>query len=269
MRTDRSAPEESTSMTTGTSDRYCLPCSMAFIVASATAVLSLSRRCSERPSPFTTAATLSIARCSFPGSLHTFNFARPRQVPLRPFCSTRLEAVTILPLSDASPEVMSSSCSQTPPTKRLCRTYASCLLPAHEPRPHLPIHLSKRTLREPLIAFPIPLSAPVELLPTGRPESELVALRCAPSTTPTPSRTTSSPPRKPPSEVKPTTTKERTMATNPGSPGAFARSSQLTTNSVTMTTLVAPCHIPTALARVPEGSPASRSGRTPLQPDHR
>src|SRR5215216_5133790 len=138
MRTDRSAPEESTSMTTGTSDRYWLPCSMAFIVASATAVLSLSRRCSERPSPFTTAATLSIARCSFPGSLHTFNFARTRQVPLRPFCSTRLGAVTILPLSEASPEVMLSSCSQTPPTKRLRRTYASCLLPAHEPRPHLP-----------------------------------------------------------------------------------------------------------------------------------
>src|SRR5215208_2309107 len=135
MRTDRSAPEESTSITTGTSDRYRLPCSMAFIVASATAVLSLSRRCSERPSPFTTAATLSIARRSFPGSLDTLNFARTRQVPLRPFCSTRLGAVTILPLSEASPEVMLSSCSQTPPTKRLRRTCASCLLPAHEPRP--------------------------------------------------------------------------------------------------------------------------------------
>src|SRR5215212_755278 len=127
MRTDRSAPEESTSITTGTSDRYRLPCSMAFIVASATAVLSLSRRCSERPSPFTTAATLSIARRSFPGSLDTFNFARTRQVPLRPFCSTRLGTVTILPLSEASPEVTLSSCSQTPPTKQLRRTYASCL----------------------------------------------------------------------------------------------------------------------------------------------
>src|SRR5215213_2592644 len=99
MRTDRSAPEESTSITTGTSDRYRLPCSMAFIVASATAVLSLSRRCSERPNPFTTAATLSIANLSFPGSLDTFNFARTRQVPLRPFCSTHLGTVTILPRS--------------------------------------------------------------------------------------------------------------------------------------------------------------------------
>src|SRR5215213_7905973 len=159
MRTDRSAPEESTSITTGTSDRYRLPCSMAFIVASATAVLSLSRRCSERPNPFTTAATLSIANLSFPGSLDTFNFARTRQVPLRPFCSTHLGTVTILPLSEASPEVMLSSCSQTPPTKRLRRTYASCLLPAHEPRPHLPIHLSKRTFREKLVAFTIPLFA--------------------------------------------------------------------------------------------------------------
>src|ERR671912_280147 len=133
MRTDRSAPEKSTSITTGTSDRYRLPCSIAFMVASATAVLSLSRRCSERPSSFTTSATLSIANLSFPGSLDTLNFARTRHVPLPPFCSTRLEAVTILPLSEASPEVMlSSSGSQTPPTKRLRQTYASCLLPPHE-----------------------------------------------------------------------------------------------------------------------------------------
>src|SRR5215208_6910231 len=159
MRTDRSTPDESTSITTGTSDRYRLPCSMVFIVASATAVLSLSRRSSERPICFTTSATLSIANLSFPGSLDTLNFARTRQVPLRPFCSTRLGAVTILPLSEASPEVMWSSCSQTPPTKRLRRTYASCLLPPHEPTLHLPIHLSKRTFREPLVAFPIPLSA--------------------------------------------------------------------------------------------------------------
>src|SRR5215213_2397732 len=159
MRTDRSAPEESTSITTGTSDRYRLPCSMAFIVASATAVLSLLRSCSERPSSFTTAATLSIANLSFPGSLDTLNFVRTRHVPLRPFCSTRLGAVTILPLSEASPEIMSSSCSQTPPTKRLRRTYASCLLPPHEPTQLLPIHLSKRTLREPLVVFSIPLSA--------------------------------------------------------------------------------------------------------------
>src|SRR5918994_2780901 len=155
MRTDRSAPEENTSITTGTSDRYRLPCSMAFIVVSATAVLSLSRRCSERPSSFTTSATLSIANLSFPGSLDTLNFARTRQVPLRPFCSTRLGAVTILPLSEASPEVMlSSSCSQTPSTIRLRRTYESCFLPPHEPKPHLPIYPSQRTFREPLVAFP-------------------------------------------------------------------------------------------------------------------
>src|SRR5215213_2872130 len=184
MRTDKSTPEESTSITTGTSGRYRLPCSMAFIVASATAVLSLSRRSFERPSSFTTSATLSIARRSFPGSLATLNFARTRQVLLPPFCSARPGAVTIPPISGASPEVMSSSCSQIPPTKRLRRTYASCLLPPHEPTPYLPIHLSKRTLHEPLITFPILLSAPVELLPTARSESELGALRCAPSATP-------------------------------------------------------------------------------------
>ena len=39
------------------------------------------------------------------------------------------------------------------------------------------------------------------------------------------------------------------MATISGSPGASARNSQLAMKSVTMTTLVAPCHIPTALAR--------------------
>jgi hypothetical protein len=54
------------------------------------------------------------------------------------------------------------------------------------------------------------------------------------------------------------------MATIPGSPGASARSSQLTMNSVTMTTLVAPCHIPTALARVPEGI-ANQSIRPKLE----
>src|SRR5215208_6049074 len=158
MRTDKSTPDESTSITTGTSGRYRLPCSMVFIVASAPAVLSLSRRCSERPSSFTTVATLSIANLSFPGSLDTLNFARTRQVPLRPFCSAHPGAVTIAPILGASPEVM-SSCSQTPLTKRLRRTCASYFLPSHEPTPHLPIHLSKRTLREPLIAFPIPLSA--------------------------------------------------------------------------------------------------------------
>src|SRR3712207_1778391 len=169
MRTDRSASEQSTSITTGTSGRDRLPCSMAFIVASATAVLSLSRRCSERPRSFTTSATLSIARRSFPGSLGTLSSARTRQVPLHTLCSARPGAVTIPPISGASPEVMSSSCFQTHPTKRLRRTYASCPLPPHQPRPHLPVYLSKRTLREPLVAFLIPLCAPVELLPTGRP----------------------------------------------------------------------------------------------------
>ena len=60
------------------------------------------------------------------------------------------------------------------------------------------------------------------------------------------------------------------MATIPGSPGAFARSSQLTMNSATMTTLVAPCHMPTALARVPEGianqSPRERAWRVEVRP---
>ena len=41
---------------------------------------------------------------------------------------------------------MSSSCSQSSPTKQLRRTSAPCLLPPHKPRPHLPIRASCRPL---------------------------------------------------------------------------------------------------------------------------
>jgi hypothetical protein len=54
---------------------------------------------------------------------------------------------------------MSSSFSQSSPTKQLRRTKASCLLPPHKPRPHSPIYLQCRSLRKLVVAFPIPLSA--------------------------------------------------------------------------------------------------------------
>src|SRR5918997_1244001 len=90
--TKRSASEAETSMMTGVSARYWLPCSIAFIVASATAVLSLSRVGGGNPSPFTAPATTSIARRSLPGSLGTLSSASVRREPL-------LGAVTAPPIS--------------------------------------------------------------------------------------------------------------------------------------------------------------------------
>src|SRR5215207_4134864 len=82
--TERSSAEASTRTVTGTSGRYSLPCSIAFIVASATAVLSLSRRAGGRPRFRTASATNSIASRSFPGSLGRAKSARVRHAPLRP-----------------------------------------------------------------------------------------------------------------------------------------------------------------------------------------
>src|SRR5215208_717401 len=94
---------------------------------------------------------------------------------------------------------------------------------------------------------------PVEVLLEPRPEAEPEAFGFAPSATPMPIRKTSSPPRKPPSEARPTPMNERMMGKTLGSPGAPERSSQLRANSITMTALLNPCPNPIAFARVPEG----------------
>src|SRR5215218_6202299 len=76
MLTVRSRSTTSTRTSTGTSGLYLLPCSMAFIVASATAVLSRSRFSPRMSRPLTASATVSITNRSFPGSLGTENSAR-------------------------------------------------------------------------------------------------------------------------------------------------------------------------------------------------
>src|SRR5215217_3887730 len=60
MRTNRRSFSNQTWILTGISGSYPLPCSMAFIVDSATAVLSLDRRCPDRGSSFTASATFYI-----------------------------------------------------------------------------------------------------------------------------------------------------------------------------------------------------------------
>src|ERR671910_1202030 len=96
MRTKRRFSRSHTSILTGTSGMYLLPCSMAFIVASATAVLSLSRVLSGNPSPLTALATCSAARRSLPGSLGKLSSASVRRAPL-------LGAVTVPPIFPRSP----------------------------------------------------------------------------------------------------------------------------------------------------------------------
>src|SRR6266566_4074853 len=83
MRTMRVACETSTWIVTGLSGWYLLPCSIAFIVASATAVLSFSSRLSGKLSAWTAWPTCSIAWRSLPGSLAYYSCihrARPSAV---------------------------------------------------------------------------------------------------------------------------------------------------------------------------------------------
>ena len=54
-------------MSTGMSERVWLPYSMAFMVASLTAVLRRSRRAAGRPRAATASATRSMASRSLPG----------------------------------------------------------------------------------------------------------------------------------------------------------------------------------------------------------
>src|SRR6266511_3850647 len=98
--TSRSATEAVTRTATGSSAWCWLPCSAAFMTASATAVLSCSRRAvGSRSSLATAAATRSTAPRSAPASLGTVNSSRTRGVAVPP----RRCRVT---------RVMSSSCSQ-------------------------------------------------------------------------------------------------------------------------------------------------------------
>src|SRR5918995_1213157 len=79
IRTMRSPSSTRTTTSTGTSALYLLPCSMAFIVASSTAVLSRSRFSPRMSRSLIASATVSIANLSFPGSLGTENLAMVRR----------------------------------------------------------------------------------------------------------------------------------------------------------------------------------------------
>src|SRR5438309_180491 len=82
---------------------------------------------------------------------------------------------------------------------------------------------------------------------------EFGAFRCAPLSTPTPSRSTSSPPNHPLTNAKPTATNDNVSAAELGFCGAGRRINQLPMKSSTTTTLPAPCHKPIAFALVPCG----------------
>src|SRR5215218_7167577 len=102
MRTKRRSSRSHTSILTGTSGLYLLPCSMAFIVASATAVLSLCRVLSGNPSPLTALATSCVACRSLPGSLGMLSSASVRRAPL-------VGEVTVPPIFPKVTRVISSS----------------------------------------------------------------------------------------------------------------------------------------------------------------
>src|SRR6185312_3656574 len=86
-------------------------------------------------------------------------------------------------------------------------------------------------------------------------DNELGALRCAPSSTPTPSRSTSSPPNQPATRAMITAAKERARPSPPGVAGSGRRRNQLPAKSSTTRTFKPPCHNPIALARVLLGIP--------------
>ncbi len=78
MATMMSSPSWMTSTSTGISGRPRLPCSIAFMVASATAVFSRSSRAGASPLAATASATRASASRSLPGSLGTANAASRR-----------------------------------------------------------------------------------------------------------------------------------------------------------------------------------------------
>src|SRR5438105_4823037 len=85
----------------------------------------------------------------------------------------------------------------------------------------------------------------------GLPVSELGALRLAPLSTPTPSRSTNSPPNQAVTRASSTPASATMKAKVPGPYCcSFNLSSQLMANSATTTTLPPPCSSPTCFARV-------------------
>ena len=103
-------------------------------------------------------------------------------------------------------------------------------------------------------------------------EREFGALRLAPSSTPTPSRSTSSPPNHPAIIAITTAANDSANARLLGDAGSGRRKSQLPANKRTTSTFKPPCHSPTALARVLLGipiqsiSPKTAARRPPMIP---
>src|SRR5207237_7846279 len=105
------------------------------------------------------------------------------------------------------------------------------------------------------------------------PDSELGALRCAPLSTPTPSRSTSSPPSQPVISASTTAMQDKATAPVVGAfPGVSMREYQLRPKRTTTTTLPPPCHSPIDFARVPDGiahqstAPKTAASKPPMIP---
>src|SRR5215510_661420 len=118
----------------------------------------------------------------------------------------------------------------------------------------------------------IPATGRPEVSVAGCPDSELGALRFAPLSTPTPRRSTSSPPNQPVTSASPAPNSESANGNRPGFGGLGERNSQLTTNRNMTTTLPRPCHSPIVLALVSEGiasqsiNPKSAAASPPMIP---
>src|SRR5438128_318364 len=103
-------------------------------------------------------------------------------------------------------------------------------------------------------------------------DKELGASKCAPASTPTPRRPTSSPPSQPVTRAIPTPRKDRTNAPAGGAAGMGRRRNQLTINRRVTRTLPAPCNNPIDLARVPSGmasqsrNPNTAAANPPITP---
>src|SRR5438067_6565556 len=106
----------------------------------------------------------------------------------------------------------------------------------------------------------------------GLPDNEFGESKCAPLSTPTPSRSTSSPPSQPPTKARGTAMNDRASAVELGFCGAEFRSSQLPMNRSTTTTFTPPCMSPIVFARVPEGmahqsmTPNTAASKPPMIP---
>src|SRR5262249_23437562 len=86
-----------------------------------------------------------------------------------------------------------------------------------------------------------------------RPDIELGALRFAPLSTPTPRRSTNSPPNQPVTSASTAPNSESITGNAPGCGGLGQRISQLAANRMMTATFPKPCHSPIVLARVRKG----------------